>query len=70
MNEYSDRFFSTMIEIHPNSIILYYAALMPNIEVKFRNLSNIPKIDFSSNLCQFSFRKILYFCNIHLKFQQ
>jgi len=59
-----------MIDIHANFIILHYAALMPNIEVKFRNLRKILKIDFPSDLSQFSFRKILYFCGIHLKLQQ
>jgi len=36
-----------MIEIHTNFIILYYAALMPNIGVKFRNIGSAIEFDFS-----------------------
>jgi len=37
--------FSTIIEIHTNFIILYYAALLPNIGVKFRNIGKVIKIE-------------------------
>ncbi len=36
-----------MIKIHTNSVILYYAALVPNIGVKFRNIGCAIEFDFS-----------------------
>jgi len=39
----------TMIAIHTNFIILYCAAPMPNIVVKFRNIYTVLKIDFPEN---------------------
>ena len=43
-----------MIEIHTNFIILYYAALMPNIGVKFRNIGKVIKIEIDVHFYKYS----------------
>jgi hypothetical protein len=63
----SVEFFYTMIEMHPNFTILYYADLMSNIEIKFKNKDKIMEIDFPLIHTNFNFGKMLYFCDQSLK---